>query len=117
MNEENEYVTRPWGAYEVIGISAFHQVKHLTIDPYQRLSDQRHKHRSETWMPINDVLEVELHGHFITVAPGRTLSIGPGAWHRLRNPNEKPLIVVEIQTGRSFEEEDIERRDDDYGRA
>ena len=114
---ENEVTHRPWGMFEVIGTSAHHQVKHLTIDPGQRLSDQRHKYRAETWIPVNGTLHVDLHGHLKEVHPGRTFSIGPMAWHRLINPGEKPLIVVEIQTGSSFEEEDIERREDDYGRA
>ena len=36
--------------------------------------------------------------------------------HRLSNPNNSPLIVIEVQTGSYLGEDDIERFDDDYGR-
>ena len=33
---------RPWGRFEVLVVADVHEVKRLTVDPYQRLSDQRH---------------------------------------------------------------------------
>ena len=36
--------------------------------------------------------------------------------HRLSNPYEKPLKIIEIQSGKSISEEDIVRFEDDYGR-
>jgi mannose-6-phosphate isomerase-like protein (cupin superfamily) len=35
----------------------------------------------------------------------------------VRNGGPEPLTFIEVQTGDSFDEEDIERREDDYGRV
>ena len=49
---------------------------------------------------------------------GEVLLIPVGSVHRLSNPHASiSLIVVEVQTGESFEEDDIVRYDDDYGRT
>ena len=49
---------------------------------------------------------------------GNAIDIPVGTAHRVMNPHEnEPLIFVEIQTGDYFGEDDIERLDDDFGRA
>jgi mannose-6-phosphate isomerase len=40
-----------------------------------------------------------------------------GTWHRIRNPGPDNLVFIQIQTGDYFEEDDIERAEDDYGRV
>jgi mannose-1-phosphate guanylyltransferase/mannose-6-phosphate isomerase len=40
-----------------------------------------------------------------------------GALHRLINPGEDALEIIEVQTGEDLRESDIERFDDAYGRA
>ena len=40
-----------------------------------------------------------------------------GVKHRLTNPGKIPLKIIEVQSGAYLEEDDIERFDDDYGRA
>jgi mannose-1-phosphate guanylyltransferase/mannose-6-phosphate isomerase len=39
-----------------------------------------------------------------------------GVRHRLRNPGNIPLEIVEVQSGSYLGEDDIERFDDAYGR-
>ena len=39
-----------------------------------------------------------------------------GAAHRLENRGDEPLIVIEVQHGDYFGEDDIVRLEDDYGR-
>jgi mannose-6-phosphate isomerase-like protein (cupin superfamily) len=36
--------------------------------------------------------------------------------HRLENPGEMPLQIIEVQNGEYVEEDDIERFEDIYGR-
>jgi mannose-1-phosphate guanylyltransferase len=43
--------------------------------------------------------------------------IPPGTPHRLANPGEAPLHIVEVQCGPYLGEDDIVRLDDEYGRA
>jgi mannose-6-phosphate isomerase len=48
---------------------------------------------------------------------GESVNIPRGAWHRVKNPGGVDLIFIEVQTGEYFGEDDIERREDDYGRV
>jgi mannose-6-phosphate isomerase-like protein (cupin superfamily) len=97
------------------------QIKILTIEPGKRLSDQKHKYRGETWIPLNGVLTVTLDNTSKHVYQGRSLSIESEVWHRLENDatlnGGRLLEILEVQTGTSFEEDDIERRADDFGRV
>jgi mannose-6-phosphate isomerase len=49
--------------------------------------------------------------------PGETILIPLGAKHRMANPSEtEDMILVEVQTGTYFGEDDIVRVQDDYSR-
>jgi len=43
--------------------------------------------------------------------------IPAGEKHRLANPGKVPAFVIEVQTGTSFDEDDIVRYEDIYGRV
>jgi mannose-6-phosphate isomerase len=45
------------------------------------------------------------------------VDIAKGASHRLENTGTEDLVMVEVQHGDYFGEDDIVRLDDDYGRA
>jgi mannose-6-phosphate isomerase len=40
-----------------------------------------------------------------------------GAAHRVHNTGDDPLVFIEVQHGEYFGEDDIERLEDDFGRA
>jgi mannose-6-phosphate isomerase-like protein (cupin superfamily) len=40
-----------------------------------------------------------------------------GAIHRVQNVGAAPLVIIEVQRGDYFGEDDIERIEDDFGRA
>ena len=40
-----------------------------------------------------------------------------GSKHRLENKLDKPLNIIEVQTGSYFGEDDIKRYEDDYNRS
>jgi mannose-6-phosphate isomerase len=48
---------------------------------------------------------------------GDAIDIPRGAAHRIGNPGDELMVFVEVQHGDSFDEDDIERLDDDYDRA
>jgi hypothetical protein len=50
-------------------------------------------------------------------APGEAIDIPREAWHRLANPETSDLVVIEVQCGDYLGEDDIVRRQDNYGRA
>ena len=113
MNREN----RPWGSYSVLESQDTFQVKELRIDPGKRLSLQSHKLRAEHWFIISGRGTVEIDVRQFSVSPGESIDIPMGVKHRISCDPEAPLIFIEVQTGKSFEESDIVRFEDDYGRS
>ena len=39
-----------------------------------------------------------------------------GTWHRFSNPTEDPVRCLEVAFGDKYDQNDIERIEDDYGR-
>jgi mannose-6-phosphate isomerase len=107
---------RPWGHYEVLQSDTHHQVKCVWINPGKRLSYQRHQFRAEHWLIISGHAEVTLDDVTINLGPGESIDIPIMAKHRISAPRDE-VVFVEVQTGTSFDEDDIERFEDDYGRA
>lgn len=109
--------SRPWGGFHVLTTGHRYKVKRLVVDPGHQTSLQRHQHRAEVWTVVQGTAEVvDLRGNIFQLIEGETHEIEPGEWHRLRNPGKLQLVVIEVQTGSYLEEDDIERKEDDYGR-
>jgi mannose-1-phosphate guanylyltransferase/mannose-6-phosphate isomerase len=110
-------VTRPWGSFEVLGTGSRHQVKRLVVKPGSRLSLQRHLHRAEHWVVTQGVALVQVDDRSITVGENESVFVPTGAAHRITNPGFIPLEIIETQVGPYLGEDDIERIEDDFGRA
>jgi mannose-6-phosphate isomerase-like protein (cupin superfamily) len=108
---------RPWGYYEVLLEDLEYKVKRIVVYPGARLSLQRHRHRDEHWMIVSGEAVFTLNTDEIILQKGQSVDIPRGASHRVRNAGPSDLVIVEVQTGDSFDENDIERLEDDYGRA
>jgi len=108
---------RPWGSYTVLDDSPTHKVKRLEVRPGKRLSYQRHAHRAEHWFVVQGTGRVTLDDVIHEIGPGQAIDIGLHAAHRIENPGSEVLVFVEVQHGESFAEDDIERLEDDFGRA
>ena len=94
-----------------------YKVKRIHVFPEKRLSLQRHKYRSEHWFFIQGEALVTLNEKQIVLKQGEAIDVPQGAWHRVRNQGEDEVIFIEIQTGEYFGEDDIERKEDDFGRV
>jgi uncharacterized cupin superfamily protein len=92
-------------------------VKRITVRPGKRLSYQRHARRAEHWFVVGGTATVTLDDAERTLGAGDAIDIPRGSAHRIANPGAEPLVFVEVQVGDYFGEDDIERLDDDYGRA
>ena len=109
---------RPWGNFTILDESETFKVKRLEVYPGKRLSYQRHARRSEHWFIVAGTAKVTLNGNESLVKTGSSVDIPVGTAHRVENPeNSIPLIFIEVQTGDYFGEDDIERFEDDFGRA
>ena len=108
---------RPWGHYVVLADEPDHKVKRITVSPGKRLSLQRHQRRLEHWYFIAGEGLVTLGDEQIAVAAGSAVDIPLQTIHRIANPGTELLVLIEIQRGDYFGEDDIERFEDDFGRS
>lgn len=114
---EMKHDERPWGSYTVLWGGDGYQVKRIVVKPDKRLSYQRHAHRSEHWLIVTGTGVALLEGIDQTVGPGDAVEVPVGALHRIGNTGDQPLMFVEVQLGDYLGEDDIERVEDDFGRA
>ena len=84
--------------------------------PKKKLSLQRHKYRSEHWIVIEGIATVTKGNRIFKLKKNESTFIPIKEKHRLENKTKKPLIIIEVQTGTYFGEDDIERFEDMYGR-
>ncbi len=116
--EINRFEERPWGSFTILDEGENFKVKRLEVLPGKRLSYQRHSRRSEHWFVVRGIAKVTLNDIEILVRTGEALDIPVGSAHRSENsPGNERLVLIETQTGDYFGEDDIERLDDDFGRA
>ena len=114
MTERDE---RPWGSYEVLEDAPTHKVKRIEVNAGHRLSYQRHERRAEHWFVVAGNARVTLDGNEVELGPGMAIDIPTHAAHRIANVGDDRLVFIEIQVGDYFGEDDIERLEDDFGRA
>ena len=110
-------VNRPWGAYEGLDAGDGFLVKRITVNPGASLSLQRHRHRAEHWVVVRGTARIVCGEDMLTRTANQSVYIPIGAVHRLENPGEAPLEIIEVQTGDYLGEDDIERLEDNYGRS
>ena len=110
------YVSRPWGWYQVLSETSVSAVKILCVKPGERLSLQTHRKRSETWIPLDDGLEAQIGDELVELLAYNKYVVDVGIKHRLINNKGYAVQVIELITG-SYDENDISRLEDDYGRS
>ena len=115
-NDPRKAVERPWGSYTVLEAGSGYKIKKVVIKPHKRLSLQYHEHRSEHWVVVKGKAKALIgeEEFFATVA--RSMYVPKGALHRLENPMDDDLEIIEVQNGEYVEEDDIVRVADDFGR-
>jgi mannose-1-phosphate guanylyltransferase/mannose-6-phosphate isomerase len=107
---------RPWGYYQSLDTGPAHQVKRIVVSPGQRLSLQKHRHRSEHWTVVEGEVEVTVDDRIVRLKPNESVYIPLGAVHRATNPGDAFATLIEVQCGDYLGEDDIVRLQDDYGR-
>lgn len=109
-------VSRPWGAYEGVDAGERFQVKRITVNPGAALSLQKHHHRAEHWVVVKGTALVTCGKQKRLLGENQSTYIPLGEVHRLENPGQIPLEIIEVQSGSYLGEDDIVRLEDVYGR-
>ncbi|MFI4890484.1 MAG: mannose-1-phosphate guanylyltransferase/mannose-6-phosphate isomerase [Steroidobacterales bacterium] len=109
-------VFRPWGSYDNIDHGDGFQVKHLRVKPGGVLSLQMHHHRAEHWVVVSGTARITCDDRVFMLSANESTYIPRGSKHRIENPGDDPLHIIEVQSGAYLGEDDIVRFEDNYGR-
>ena len=108
---------RDWGYWRVLDDrpEKGYKVKELVIYPGKALSDQKHFKRSEQWMVLEGVVDMQTEWNenvssLKLIPHGMPYEIGKEVWHLASNSGTENAHILEIQWGDECVEEDIERR-------
>ena len=116
FNKRNVFL-RPWGKYSNLFNGKNFLIKELFVKPKGILSLQKHFHRSEHWVIVEGNPKIVLNKKSFFKKPHETIFIPRGSIHRISNPNNKPVKIMEVQIGLILKETDIVRFEDVYGRV
>jgi len=106
---------RPWGNFRQFTLNEKSTVKILTINPRQSPSVQKHKNRNELWVMLDNPAKITLNNKTFKAKKGDEIIIKKGQVHTAE-AYSKPLRILEISFGK-FDEKDITRLKDKYGRT
>lgn len=109
-------VARPWGWYDSVDEGERFKVKRIQVKPGASLSLQMHRYRAEHWIIVKGIAEITNGDQVITLTENQSTYIPQGQTHRLANPGNTPLEIIEVQSGSYLGEDDIVRFEDTYGR-
>ncbi len=105
---------RPWGSFRQFIHNVPSTVKILSINSGNMLSLQYHNHRTEFWRVISGHPIITIGENKIKASPGDEFKIEKLQIHRIEAP-EDSVQILEVGLG-NFDEEDIIRIEDKYGR-
>ena len=106
---------RPWGNFKQFTHNDPTTVKIITVEAHQQLSLQYHHKRTEFWKILSGAGWIQIGDEKIEVKKGDEFVIKPEEKHRVGAESE-PIEFLEISYG-DFDENDIVRLEDKYGRV
>lgn len=106
---------RPWGSFERFTLNEPSTVKIITVTAGEAFSLQQHEHRDEMWKIIRGSGKVTVGEETKDAAAGEEFFVARGAKHRVEGGPEG-IMFLEVAIG-EFDEGDIKRLEDKYGRT
>lgn len=105
--KENVTMYRSWGKYTLLTESEGYRVRKIEMDPGASLTMQMHYHRSEHWTVISGTGKTIINDRESIFTENQSTYIPMGVKHKLFNPGKIPLIIIEVQSGKYINEDDI----------
>lgn len=109
--QQDNVVERPWGKFTVIHDGDKFKAKILELIPGESISKQYHRHRNEYWIIVSGTVEVYKDSNITVHTPNQLVYIPANSVHKVTNIGKLPAVLVEVQTGEYFGEDDIIRLD------
>ncbi len=106
---------RPWGNFERFTLNEQTTVKIVTVKAGEAISLQTHEHRDEFWRVLKGSGTITINGKDSTAHEGDEFFSPRHAEHRVEGGPDG-LSFLEIAFG-NFDEGDIHRLEDKYGRV
>lgn len=108
-------VEKPWGKFEQFTHDEVSTVKIITVSLGGSLSLQKHQNRTEFWRVLSGHPLITVGDNVVHGNPGEEFFIEKTEAHRLEAPDDE-VQILEIAHG-IFDETDIVRLEDKYGRS
>lgn len=105
--KENVTMYRSWGKYTLLTESEGYRVRKIEMDPGASLTMQMHYHRSEHWTVISGTGKIIINDRESIFTENQSTYIPMGVKHKLSNPGKIPLIIIEVQSGKYINDDDI----------
>lgn len=105
--KENVTMYRSWGKYTLLTESEGYRVRKIEMAPGASLTMQMHYHRSEHWTVISGTGKTIINDRESIFTENQSTYIPMGIKHKLSNPGKIPLIIIEVQSGKYINEDDI----------
>lgn len=105
--KENVTMYRSWGKYTLLTESEGYRVRKIEMDPGASLTMQMHYHRSEHWTVISGTGKTIINDRESIFTENQSTYIPMGVKHKLSNPGKIPLIIIEVQSGKYINDDDI----------
>jgi mannose-1-phosphate guanylyltransferase / mannose-6-phosphate isomerase len=105
---------RPWGSFSVLEESESYKIKIVSVNPKASLSLQLHENRSEHWIVVKGSAKVIIGDTTKIIKKNESIYVPKKTKHRLENPGDGTLEIIEVQNGSYLGEDDIIRFDDKY---
>jgi mannose-6-phosphate isomerase-like protein (cupin superfamily) len=106
---------RPWGNFRQFTHNSLSTVKIILVRKGEAFSLQYHNSRTEFWKILSGNPEVTVGDKTVIAKQGDEFEIPPKTNHRIR-ATDSDSQILEIAAG-NFDENDIVRLEDKYGRA
>lgn len=105
--KENVTMYRSWGKYTLLTESEGYRVRKIEMNPGASLTMQMHYHRSEHWTVISGTGKTIINDKESIFTENQSTYIPMGVKHKLSNPGKIPLIIIEVQSGKYINDNDI----------
>jgi mannose-6-phosphate isomerase-like protein (cupin superfamily) len=93
---------------ETVAAGRNYRIKRLDIAPGESLGEHLYRHRTEQFVVLSGEARIMRGEAVVRAAAEASVFIPVGMPHRIENPGDRTLSLLQIQVGSRFEEDDFQ---------